>query len=77
MGFHPFSDGLPYAPESKARTPSTGTGAVAAGRPRFQTQTLSTPRTGMKTARQLQSQQVVPQMSAPATPQVSIPVPAT
>jgi hypothetical protein len=51
MGFHPFSDGLPYAPESKAasagskinpsaaRTTSTpmGTGAMAAGRPQFAT----------------------------------------
>ena len=41
MGFHPFSDGLPYAPASKAQTqtepqtPTTGYGATAAGRPRF------------------------------------------
>lgn len=33
LGFHPFADGLPYAPASK--TPTTGTGAVAAGRPVF------------------------------------------
>jgi len=66
MGFHPFSDGLPYAPESKARTPapSTGAGAVSAGRPRFSTQTLAPTRTGMKTARQLQAmpQTAVPQI---------------
>lgn len=40
MGFHPFSDGLPYAPSSKPPTPvepSTGTGATAAGRPQFVT----------------------------------------
>ncbi len=38
LGFHPFADGLPYAPAGKAggpATPSTGTGAVAAGRPQF------------------------------------------
>ncbi len=69
MGFHPFSDGLPYAPESKAKaapattgaaaagTGGTGTGAVAAGRPRFQTSTAPLPRSGMKTARQLQQQE--------------------
>jgi hypothetical protein len=41
MGFHPFSDGLPYAPESKKatspRVSSTGSGATAAGRPHFAT----------------------------------------
>jgi F0F1-type ATP synthase assembly protein I len=37
VGFHPFSDGLPYAPAVPTRTthttptPTTGTGAVAAG----------------------------------------------
>ncbi|OFZ78496.1 MAG: hypothetical protein A2583_05405 [Bdellovibrionales bacterium RIFOXYD1_FULL_53_11] len=37
LGFHPFSDGLPYAPVSKPRIPGTshGTGAVAAGKPVF------------------------------------------
>jgi len=38
LGFHPFEDGLPYAPANKkpATSPiSTGTGAVAAGRPQF------------------------------------------
>lgn len=65
MGFHPFSDGLPYAPESKARTSATAptrsaAGASSAGRPRFQATpstnpTLSTP---LKTARQLQAPQV-------------------
>lgn len=38
LGFHPFADGLPYAPTSKSQTPTTGTGAVAAGRPQFVTQ---------------------------------------
>jgi hypothetical protein len=46
MGFHPFSDGLPYAPESK-KAHDRGTGAVAAGRPRF-----AEP---VRTARQLQA----------------------
>jgi hypothetical protein len=31
LGFHPFSDGLPYAPVTKTPTPSTGHGAIAAG----------------------------------------------
>jgi uncharacterized RDD family membrane protein YckC len=38
LGFHPFSDGLPYAPIAKTQTskfPQTGTGATAAGAPRF------------------------------------------
>ena len=35
LGFHPFSDGLPYAPLRKNRTPTTGGGAVAAGPPSF------------------------------------------
>lgn len=40
LGFHPFSNGLPYAPEKKlkrdSKKPSSqGTGAVAAGRPTF------------------------------------------
>ena len=64
MGFHPFSDGLPYAPETKkaevkkAPHPTThlngGTGAISAGRPRFATQfPQSQP---SQTARQLQQQ---------------------
>lgn len=36
LGFHPFSEGLPYAPAAKPSL--TGTGAVAAGTPRFATQ---------------------------------------
>ena len=44
MGFHPFSDGLPYTPTTKTplpskpaapQTPTTGYGATAAGRPQF------------------------------------------
>ncbi len=37
LGFHPFADGLPYAPAGKTTSPppSTGTGAMAAGRPQF------------------------------------------
>jgi uncharacterized RDD family membrane protein YckC len=41
LGFHPFADGLPYAPAGKtggsasSQTPSSGTGAIAAGRPQF------------------------------------------
>ncbi len=61
MGFHPFSDGLPYAPESKAKHQS-GTGANAAGRPQFISQTInSSGRTPIKTARQLQT--VAPQVA--------------
>jgi hypothetical protein len=54
MGFHPFSDGLPYAPESKSK-PQMGTGATAAGRPRFTTQLPPQVRPQLKTARQLQT----------------------
>jgi hypothetical protein len=42
MGFHPFSDGLPYAPESKSKY-NTGSGANAAGRPQFATPSTSGP----------------------------------
>ncbi len=35
LGFHPFADGLPYAPASKSAAKTSGTGAVAAGRPQF------------------------------------------
>jgi uncharacterized RDD family membrane protein YckC len=36
LGFHPFADGLPYAPAGKTTgTPSSGIGAVSAGRPQF------------------------------------------
>jgi hypothetical protein len=34
LGFHPFADGLPYAPTQNP-TPSQGTGAVSAGKPSF------------------------------------------
>ncbi|MBU6152928.1 MAG: RDD family protein [Bdellovibrionales bacterium] len=54
MGFHPFSDGLPYAPESKSK-PQMGAGATAAGRPRFTTQIPPQVRPQLKTARQLQN----------------------
>ena len=42
MGFHPFSDGLPYAPESKSKY-GNGSGATSAGRPQFATPTTSGP----------------------------------
>lgn len=43
LGFHPFSDGLPYAPISpKPITKNTGTGATAAGAPTFVTRTQTT-----------------------------------
>src|SRR4051812_37401341 len=37
LGFHPFADGLPYAPAGKTSHPSApmGTGATSAGRPQF------------------------------------------
>lgn len=56
LGFHPFSDGLPYAPVSKAPTarttvpapmPMTGTGAVAAGPATF----VTSPRVTVPVAR--------------------------
>jgi hypothetical protein len=70
MGFHPFSDGLPYAPESKAgvrpskgQSMGQGSGAVSAGRPRFATATPPT-----KTARQLQTPlAVAPTATIPAS----------
>jgi hypothetical protein len=59
MGFHPFSDGLPYAPETKRKqTPTTGTGAVSAGTPRF-----AEP---IRTARQLQQASQARVQTAPA-----------
>ncbi len=58
MGFHPFSDGLPYAPESKAKY-QNGAGANVAGRPQFATSASALtvqPKAAIKTARQLQEQ---------------------
>ena len=59
MGFHPFSDGLPYAPESKTKY-SSGAGATSAGRPTFASpqQTVNQTAKPMGTARQLQKQQI-------------------
>jgi hypothetical protein len=55
MGFHPFSDGLPYTPESKSKY-QNGSGATAAGRPQFATATApSLSRNPVRTARQLQT----------------------
>lgn len=67
MGFHPFSDGLPYAPESKNKS-ATGTGATAAGRPQFAnaSTTIPTAQTAKATARQIQErQQALPRSQAP------------
>jgi hypothetical protein len=76
MGFHPFSDGLPYAPESKAKAPM-GTGATAAGRPRFTTQLPPQARTNLKTARQLQAPAPQPIRQAnPVRVQAKAPAPA-
>lgn len=80
MGFHPFSDGLPYAPESKAKTANTSrsaAGASAAGRPRFHSAHAATPATTgnpgsslpLRTARQLQSAPV----ASPTAPHRSTP----
>ena len=82
MGFHPFSDGLPYAPESKNKY-SSGTGAVSAGRPQFVAQKLSSSSSlgnskPLGTARQLQGQaqgQLQGQNSL-ATPRINQPLPA-
>ena len=69
MGFHPFSDGLPYAPETKKK-PSTGAGATAAGRPRF-----AQP---VRTARQMQAESTLSVRThepilrtAPVTPRIA------
>lgn len=67
MGFHPFSDGLPYAPESKTKY-QNGSGATAAGRPQFVTQAFAT--SASKTARQIQEAKRVhlPQTAPAPTP---------
>ena len=81
MGFHPFSDGLPYAPESKAKY-QNGAGATVAGRPQFATSIPVQPKTAIKTARQLQEQkpamtaqlnhtQINPQMSVQMNTQMT------
>lgn len=42
LGFHPFADGLPYAPQSPSqRLAARGTGAIAAGKPTFITPSTS------------------------------------
>lgn len=61
LGFHPFSDGLPYAPVSKAKTPTTGTGAISAGMPK--------PVLPKSPAPSLIPQRIAPQVHVPvATP---------
>lgn len=68
MGFHPFSDGLPYAPESKTKY-SNGSGATSAGRPHFATSIPVVKQTAQaRTARQIQElQQKVEVKSAPVS----------
>ena len=60
MGFHPFSDGLPYAPSSKAteisNRYSSGAGATSAGSPRFVNPNSIQQNRPLGTARQLQQQ---------------------
>ena len=77
MGFHPFSDGLPYAPESKSKY-NNGAGANAAGRPQFATPNLQGPalapatnNSPRVTARQLQERMggSVPQTGLSGLPQ--------
>ena len=64
LGFHPFSNGLPYTP-AKPRVSSNGTGAVAAGRPQFVYQ----PRMATPVATPV----LEPQMTAPTlTPSVRL-----
>ena len=70
MGFHPFSDGLPYAPESKSKY-SNGAGANAAGRPQFATPSTSGPALApatsnapKATARQIQERNGAPSVQA-------------
>lgn len=54
LGFHPFSDGLPYAPVSpKPLAKSMGAGATAAGTPKFAS---SIPRVNVPVARSVQPQ---------------------
>lgn len=66
LGFHPFANGLPYAPVTKKETPRpqgspapqsymTGAGAVAAGPARYVPATPGVPRVSVPVA-QLQSQ---------------------
>lgn len=69
MGFHPFSDGLPYAPESKTKY-SNGAGANVAGRPQF---AKSVPQ--VRTARQIQEAKIVTYTPAPQVV-VATPAPA-
>ncbi len=72
MGFHPFSDGLPYAPEAKRKpTPATGAGAVSAGTPRF-AEPIRTARQ-IQQAAQLKNQPVAP-APRPVSPRIE-PVP--
>lgn len=62
LGFHPFSDGLPYAPITRSRAstaPVSGTGATAAGRVRVAT-----------------TAPVVPRVSVPVSAPVSAAAPA-
>ncbi len=56
MGFHPFSDGLPYAPVSASH--ASGAGATSAGPARFATQTSINHSKPLGTARQLQQANV-------------------
>ncbi len=58
LGFHPFADGLPYAPASK----TTGTGAVSAGRPQF-----VYPSPAVTAAAQTASRSTVPLPTIPST----------
>jgi uncharacterized RDD family membrane protein YckC len=73
LGFHPFSDGLPYAPLKKkngSSGPSMGTGAVAAGPatfaktlPTLAPRKIATPRVSVPVATPTQQQQSAPMPS--------------
>jgi len=87
LGFHPFSDGLPYAPAvptrtSTQQTPTTGTGATAAGpaRPvRTAAQGINTiPTAGMSPAMNAAlAQALASSQMAPQIPTIQLPRPQT
>ena len=62
LGFHPFSDGLPYAPVANknpsSTTPTTVTGAVAAGPPRMASYSKTVPRVSVPVASRIQEEMI-------------------
>lgn len=72
LGFHPFADGLPYAPQSPSqRLAARGTGAIAAGKPVFVTP--STSPTIEKIKKELESLDTLSLNSIPKRPELFAP----